>query len=143
MLASQTEDVAWALRETVKRKTEIIISVGAAPARTLAKVANHIAKQGTGVAVLDDMAAIPDVLQSFLVAEVWGVFAVPGSDGEKAGAARRLDGALDAINKKIINGTVRLASTGLDNVAPWKMSQKRTSPRSTTEWGKLAKVSCK
>lgn len=73
VLAAHAEDVAWALRKTVKKKTGITISVGVAPTRTLAKVANHLAKRGDGVTVLGDMAAVPEVLRSFPIGEVWGI----------------------------------------------------------------------
>ena len=72
-LAVQAEDVAWALRDAVRKKVGITVSIGAAPTRTLAKVATHLAKRGDGVVVLDDMTAIPEVLRSYPIAEVWGV----------------------------------------------------------------------
>ena len=72
-LAAQASDVSHALRETVLKKTGITISVGVAPTRTLAKVANHLAKRGSGVLVLDDMGDVSAALRSFPVGEVWGV----------------------------------------------------------------------
>ncbi len=51
-LAVNAEEIAATLKETVYRWTCIPVSVGIAPTKTLAKVANHIAKKGTGVCVL-------------------------------------------------------------------------------------------
>jgi len=50
-----------------------MVSVGVAPTRTLAKVANHLAKKGPGCVVLDNMEKMPDILSTFPVEEVWGV----------------------------------------------------------------------
>ncbi|MBO4314009.1 MAG: Y-family DNA polymerase [Desulfovibrio sp.] len=72
-LAAQAEDVAWELRNRVRQATGITVSVGVAPTRTLAKVANHLAKKGDGIVVLDDMEKIPTVLSEFPVEEVWGI----------------------------------------------------------------------
>ncbi len=49
------------------------MSVGVAPTRTLAKVANHLAKKGQGVVVLDDMEKMPAILGEFPVEEIWGI----------------------------------------------------------------------
>ena len=72
-LTTQAEDVAWELRNRVHQATGITVSVGVAPTRTLAKVANHLAKKGPGVVVLDDMEKIPAILSEFPVEEVWGI----------------------------------------------------------------------
>ncbi len=72
-LSAQAEDVAWELRKRVLQATGITVSVGVAPTRTLAKVANHLAKKGSGVVVLDDMDKVPSVLSEIPVEEVWGI----------------------------------------------------------------------
>lgn len=64
------------LRRTVGRWTGIPVSVGIAPTKTLAKVANHIAKkrEGTGgvFAITCDAERIA-ATQAFPVGEVWGI----------------------------------------------------------------------
>lgn len=65
------------LRATVKRDTGIPVSIGIAQTRTLAKLANHIAKkqrihQGVYFLQLADP-ALPQLLQQIPVDEVWGV----------------------------------------------------------------------
>ncbi|WP_218059477.1 Y-family DNA polymerase [Gilliamella sp. App4-10] len=65
------------IRAVVKRDTGIPVSIGIASTRTLAKVANHIAKKQTsylGVCYLaNDSALLTETLKQFTVGEVWGV----------------------------------------------------------------------
>lgn len=65
------------VREIVKRDTGIPVSIGIASTRTLAKVANHVAKKQMayrGVCYLpNDSALLTSNLKQFPVGEVWGV----------------------------------------------------------------------
>jgi len=64
------------MRATVRRWTGIPTCVGLGPTRTLAKVANHLAKKRPeldGVCDLTDPARRDALLQSVEVADVWGV----------------------------------------------------------------------
>ncbi len=62
--------VAKEIRETVKKWTGIAVSIGIASTKTLAKLANQIAKKGTGVCLIDH----PDpILKQTLVEEIWGI----------------------------------------------------------------------
>lgn len=72
-LAKDAFAVAQTLRRTVLKWTGITVSVGVAPTRTLAKAANHMAKQGPGVVVLDRAADLPALLERLPVGEVWGI----------------------------------------------------------------------
>ncbi|HHW13040.1 MAG TPA: Y-family DNA polymerase [Firmicutes bacterium] len=73
--------VDWAayartIRETVGRHVGIPVSIGVAPTKVLAKVANHRAKKipgQNGVCVLADPGAIEEALKNFDVGEVWGI----------------------------------------------------------------------
>src|SRR5690554_131376 len=73
--------VKWAeyartIRATVGRNVGIPVSVGLAPTKVLAKVANHLAKkipEQNGVCVLDCPKKITEALKSFAVGEVWGI----------------------------------------------------------------------
>ena len=63
------------IRENVKRQTGIPVSIGYAPTKTLAKIANHIAKKrslGGVFDMLDDNTRC-DILTSFPVEDIWGV----------------------------------------------------------------------
>jgi len=65
---------AIAIREKVKRWTGIPISIGVAPTKTLAKVANHIAKKYTknGVFILNNN-NLQRILNIFPVEDLWGI----------------------------------------------------------------------
>lgn len=62
------------MRQQVMRNTGIPISIGAAPSKTLAKIANKLAKECiTGVCVLDTAEKIQQALKNFPVSDVWGI----------------------------------------------------------------------
>ncbi|MBO97718.1 MAG: SOS mutagenesis and repair protein UmuC [Flavobacteriales bacterium] len=65
---------AISIREKVKRWTGIPISIGVAPTKTLAKVANHIAKKYTknGVFILNNN-NLQRILNIFPVEDLWGI----------------------------------------------------------------------
>jgi DNA polymerase V len=68
-------DYARLIRATVKRDTGIPVSIGIGPTKTLAKVANHLAKaqpETGGVYELTE-AEVDRALASIEVGEVWGV----------------------------------------------------------------------
>jgi len=61
------------IRETVIQNTGIPISVGIAPTKVLAKVANKTAKKHNGVMVLETEQEIKDALAEYPVEDLWGV----------------------------------------------------------------------
>ena len=62
------------IKELVKQWTGIPVSVGIAPTKTLAKIANYIAKQNDpGCCVLLEPHKIEEVLKTFPLQEVWGI----------------------------------------------------------------------
>ncbi|WP_205503188.1 Y-family DNA polymerase [Rufibacter psychrotolerans] len=67
------EQHARAIWERVPRATGIPVAVGVAPTKTLAKIANRLAKKGTGTLVLRDREQIEQALRATAVADVWGV----------------------------------------------------------------------
>ncbi|RMF56777.1 MAG: Y-family DNA polymerase [Calditrichaeota bacterium] len=70
------EELARHIQRRVKQWTGIPVSVGVAPTKTLAKVANHLAKKSpgkNGVCILSDPEEITDVLRTLPVEEVWGI----------------------------------------------------------------------
>lgn len=65
-----------AIRETVTQWLRIPVSVGFAPTKTLAKLANRLAKKRShlgGVCVLDNQEVIDEALSSFPIDDLWGV----------------------------------------------------------------------
>jgi DNA polymerase V len=68
--------LACEIRETVRQWTGIPVSVGIAPTKTLAKVANETAKKKAGyngVCILDTPEAWDPLLAAFDVGDVWGI----------------------------------------------------------------------
>ena len=65
------------MRETVEQWTGVSVSVGIAPTKTLAKIANHLAKKNKKatecVYTLTDNNDIRDVLKITSVKEIWGI----------------------------------------------------------------------
>lgn len=73
----ELEAAALHIRRTVETWTGISVSVGVAPTKTLAKLANYLAKKNKAlsqcVKVLDSPEAMATALQSTRVNNVWGV----------------------------------------------------------------------
>nr|WP_294895062.1 Y-family DNA polymerase [uncultured Pedobacter sp.] len=68
------QELALKIRSQVTRNTGIPISVGIASSKTLAKIANKIAKKDPlGVMVLDSDDKITEKLASFPIEDVWGI----------------------------------------------------------------------
>lgn len=62
------------IRRTVIQNTGIPVSVGIAPTKTLAKLANRLAKKTTtGVCVLDSEGLIGEAVAGYPVDELWGI----------------------------------------------------------------------
>jgi DNA polymerase V len=64
------------VREQVRRWTGIPVSIGIAPTKTLAKIANRVVKQTPGTQGVLDLTGLPEqtsVLEEMPVEEVWGV----------------------------------------------------------------------
>jgi DNA polymerase V len=70
-------DFAMSIRKTVEQWTGITVSVGVAPTKTLAKLANNIAKNDKHatqcVIVLDSTEKISEALKQTNVGDLWGV----------------------------------------------------------------------
>jgi DNA polymerase V len=75
--AHELHRIAQEIRETVEQWTGIKVSIGAAPTKVLAKLANRLSKKNkekTGcVIVLDTEEKIADALEKTPVADIWGV----------------------------------------------------------------------
>lgn len=74
--SDHAEATSHAMRKTVLQWTGIPVSVGIAPTKTLAKVANHCAKKDpkhNGVFLMTDPILQEEILQKLPVGEVWGI----------------------------------------------------------------------
>ncbi|MEP7163047.1 MAG: Y-family DNA polymerase [Ferruginibacter sp.] len=68
--------VAMNIRQTVYQWTGIPVGVGIAPTKTLAKIANHVAKKRpayNGFCVLPDELAWKPILETIAVKDIWGI----------------------------------------------------------------------
>lgn len=94
----ELRNFALELRRTVEQWTGVAVSVGVAPTKTLAKLANGIAKnhkqQTNCVAVLDTKEKIAKALQLTPVKNLWGV----GGRSAKKLTALKIDTAWDLRN---------------------------------------------
>jgi DNA polymerase V len=73
---SQLYSLAAQIRETVFFETGLPVSVGVAPTKTLAKVANYHTKKlrlASGVHVILNQAEQSQLLENFLVEDIWGI----------------------------------------------------------------------
>lgn len=61
------------IRTSVIRNTGIPVSIGVAPTKTLAKLANKLAKKNNGVMVLDTPQKITEAISNFPVHDLWGI----------------------------------------------------------------------
>lgn len=61
------------IRKSVVRNTGIPVSIGVAPTKTLAKLANKLSKKNGGVLVLDTQEKITAAVAHFPVHDLWGV----------------------------------------------------------------------
>lgn len=61
------------IRKSVVRNSGIPVSIGVAPSKTLAKLANKLAKKNNGVMVLDTDEKITAAVWDFPVHDLWGV----------------------------------------------------------------------
>ena len=73
-LSEGLEDFAHILRQTVLQWTGIPTSIGVAPTKTLAKVANKEAKNTeSGIYLLQDTDHIRELLTDYPIAKIWGI----------------------------------------------------------------------
>ena len=69
-------DLAVNIRNTIKTNIGIYVSIGIAPTKTLAKMANRYAKKKVrqiGVYVLDTPEKISHILENTLIEDIWGI----------------------------------------------------------------------
>lgn len=61
------------IKTTIEHNTGIPVGVGIGPTKVLAKVANKLAKRSNGVCLLESPQQISTALNSFDIADVWGI----------------------------------------------------------------------
>ena len=134
---ARLESHARALRAAVLQWTGIPVSVGIAPTKTLAKVANHAAKKnqkhGGAVLLLDE--AAQDVLLDLHPAAAVQEGLFDKKDDSRRATLMRM---VDRLNTRFGRDTVTFAAAGRRR--PWKLRRELLSPCYTTEWDELLRV---
>ncbi len=83
---------AHRIRKSIKKWTGLPVSIGIAPNKTLAKIANRLAKKDSGgVFEMTDESIQNEVLDQMLVADIWGVGERSTAKLKKLGIATALD----------------------------------------------------
>ncbi|MEL6347568.1 MAG: Y-family DNA polymerase [Myxococcota bacterium] len=70
---SRSVQDGFRLRGAINQRVGVPVSVGLAPTKTLAKVANRVAKRTDGMHVLSDPASIQGALERLETGDVWGI----------------------------------------------------------------------
>lgn len=70
---NSSTEFGYEIKQKLRKWTGIPVSVGIAPTKTLAKIANHLAKKGEGVYQLYDNPNIDQILQQFQIEDIWGI----------------------------------------------------------------------
>ena len=128
------EEIGARIRKTVYQWTGIPVSVGIAPTKALAKMANKIAKKetGSGVFVLSGREKTESKLSTFPVEDVWGIgrqyAALLKSHGiDTALKLSRLDDAwirknLSVVGLRLVHELRGISCLSLDLITPQKKS---------------------
>ncbi|ADE11069.1 Y-family DNA polymerase [Sideroxydans lithotrophicus] len=126
---------AQQMRETIRRCVGIPVCVGIAPSKTLAKLANHVAKKNSrfsGVCDFNGMNAVEldTLLASIEVGEVWGIGRHTAPRLQEIGIrsvldlkrtpAKRLGARFSVVFERIVEELNGGACLELDDVAPAK-----------------------
>lgn len=126
---------AQQMRETIRRCVGIPVCVGIAPSKTLAKLANHVAKKNARFGGVCDLNAISgkelDTLFAAIdVGEVWGVgrrsavrlnaMGIHSVLDLKRTSAKRLRDEFSVVQERIVEELNGVACLALDDVAPDK-----------------------
>ncbi len=89
------EEYSQNIKDLILQKTKIPVSIGIAPTKTLAKVANRIAKKYPdkfqGVCTLDTTEKIEKALQWLEIGDVWGIGRRLGNKMKDAGVYKAAD----------------------------------------------------
>ncbi|MEM9817195.1 MAG: Y-family DNA polymerase, partial [Cyanobacteria bacterium P01_D01_bin.6] len=125
-------DYAVTIRRTVYQWTGIPVSVGLGPTKTLAKVANHIAKKRTktGVFSLCDRATQAALLPTIELGDIWGigrrweqrlrVMGMATAADLRAANPKVIRQRFNVVAERIVHELNGVACLGLEDVAPRK-----------------------
>lgn len=72
-LSRNANEIARKIRERIRGWTGIPVSIGIGQSKTLAKIANKLAKKGTGVFNFTDQTDPESILKNIPVVDIWGI----------------------------------------------------------------------
>lgn len=152
---SQVDSLARALRDRVLRWTGIPTCVGIGPTKTLAKVANFMAKKRPGYSGVCDLRSA-DVRSAALctvpVGEVWGIGSASTSKLERLGVKTAADLAamngdearslLTVTGSRVVQELRGISCMPLERVAPTRqgIAVTRSFGRAVTEWLEMSEA---
>lgn len=138
------------IRKKIMQWTGIPVSIGIAPTKTLAKVANHVAKKQTVTGVFDmrDRALTDGVLKTFSVEEVWGIANRMGMRLRRMGIETayqlkhsetgKIRSSFGVVGERIVRELSGLSCLGLEEIQPKKaICSSRSFGRAVTDLGEL------
>ncbi len=120
------------LRRSIRQWTGIPVSVGVAPTKTLAKLANRIAKKYTsdGVYVMDDPELMTRILGDIEVEDIWGISKRWGARLRRMGigtalqlrqaSPRQIRQALSVVGERIVHELNGRSCLALEEIQPRK-----------------------
>lgn len=83
--------IGHSIRSTIKKHVGLPVSVGIAPTKTLAKIANKLGKKHNGVFYLDPNRDIDEYLSQVPVTDIWGIALRNGKKLQNIGIKTALD----------------------------------------------------
>jgi DNA polymerase V len=134
-IPSDHTQYALQIRETIRRCVGIPVCVGIAPSKTLAKLANHVAKKNPRFGSVCDFNALTekelnDLFAAIDVREVWGVgrrsavrlseMGIRSALDLKRTPAKRLRDEFSVVQERIVEELNGVACLELDDVVPDK-----------------------
>jgi len=134
-IATDHTEYAQRIRETIRLCVGIPVCVGIAPSKTLAKLANHVAKKDARFGSVCDFNALTEeeldnLFASIAVGEVWGVgrrstlslneMGIRSVLDLKRAPAKRLRDKFSVVLERIVEELNGVACLELDDVAPDK-----------------------
>ena len=139
---SNLESLGSQMRQQVIRNTGIPVSLGIAPSKTLAKLANRMAKNFNGVCVLDSPEKIALAVKDFKVEDIWGIGRQYGKKLQGFGIFTAQDlrsQPLEWVQEKLTIQGVRMwyELHGQSCIPLANMAERKQGIRSSRSFGKL------
>ena len=141
---------SWAIRSRILQWTGLPCGIGIGPTKTLAKLANQIAKTAERMpgsypeklAVICNLAVMPpSEMDAWFAATEVGTQSELDFEATEMRDRSRLMSAVDTINARFGRGSIHVGSAvGVGERRDWSMKQERLTPQYTTKWSDMPVV---